>query len=170
MFVQIPGYPRYLIDENGTVVSTVGGKWGVLKPQKGPNGYQIIALGHGNTFLIHRLVMLAWIGPSDLIVNHKNGIKDDNRLENLEYVTHSENHRHAYRTGLRCGKGAPGEKNTKAKLSDVRAAQLLALKGTTTQTEAGKLFNVSQVAVSQLWLGKTWKHLHQSHQTNPPQY
>ena len=45
---------------------------------------------------VHRLVMLAFIWPSKLDVNHINWIKTDNRLENLEYCTKSKNMRHAY--------------------------------------------------------------------------
>jgi hypothetical protein len=42
---------------------------------------------------VHRLVMLAFVGPSDLTVDHINGVKTDNRLVNLEYVTTEENTR-----------------------------------------------------------------------------
>lgn len=51
---------------------------------------------------IHRAVALAFIGPcpEGQEINHKNGIKSDNRPENLEYVTRLENVRHAHRIGL----------------------------------------------------------------------
>lgn len=70
----------------------------ILKLQKGTNGYLFVALGKGNLELVHRLVAMAFVnGDTTLQVNHKNGIRSDNRSENLEWVTCSENHLHAYR-------------------------------------------------------------------------
>jgi hypothetical protein len=52
---------------------------------------------------VHRIVAAAFIGPcpDGLEINHKNGIKLDNRAENLEYTTRSANMKHAYDSGLR---------------------------------------------------------------------
>lgn len=68
-------------------------------------GYEEVRLSKGgrpSTKFIHKLLGQAFIPNEDnkLFINHKNGIKSDNRLSNLEWVTHSENMIHAYRTGL----------------------------------------------------------------------
>lgn len=48
------------------------------------------------TFLVHRIILLTFVGPANgRQVNHINGIKTDNRLENLEYVTAAKNYEHA---------------------------------------------------------------------------
>jgi hypothetical protein len=52
------------------------------------------------TYTVHKLVLNVFLGYEKLQGNHINGIKTDNRLENLEYCTQSENQIHAYKTGL----------------------------------------------------------------------
>lgn len=58
------------------------------------DGYKVVSLykdGRAKTVRIHRLVMTAFRGYSNLEIHHKNGNKADNRLNNLEYVTHEQN-------------------------------------------------------------------------------
>ena len=60
--------------------------------------------------LLHRIIAEVFVGrpkdhPERDCVNHINGIKTDNRPENLEWVTKAENNRHAFRTGLMVGSG-----------------------------------------------------------------
>lgn len=67
----------------------------ILTQEINANGYCRICLydreGRSKHFAVHRLVMDAFVGESDLQVNHKNEIKTDNRLQNLEYCTSKEN-------------------------------------------------------------------------------
>lgn len=62
-------------------------------------GYLKIDLNH-HLLAVHRLVCKCFFGDSNLEVNHINGDKTDNRLENLEYCTRSENQKHAFAVGL----------------------------------------------------------------------
>ena len=71
----------------------------VLILQKYPNGYLHVALGRGPQHLVHRLVAGAFLQNASRLreVNHKNGNRADNRLENLEWVSSSDNKKHGYR-------------------------------------------------------------------------
>jgi integrase len=96
---KVPGYPKYEVSLLGNVRWTGSTGTRAVKPFKTKFGYLKVNFNQKH-FFVHRLVMLAWAGPSELECNHLNGIKTDNRFENLEYVTHSENARHAVRNGL----------------------------------------------------------------------
>lgn len=105
----------YCIDINGVVKNRFGR---TIKSFKKKTGYVSIGLNrNGNyySFLLHRLIAAAFIPNPDNkpCVNHINGIKSDNRIENLEWVTKSENDLHAYKIGLR-----KANKNRACKLQD----------------------------------------------------
>ena len=106
-----PQDPRIEVSNKGNVVSYKSGVRYPLKVLHNPRGYQMVGAGYRGMQLVHRMVAETWLDNPDHCeqVNHINGNKDDNRVENLEWVTPSENIRHAYRTGLRkrTHKGTP---------------------------------------------------------------
>lgn len=94
----------YQVSTNGQVRNKITGK--ILKPCiNNRSGYYHIGLsidGQHRTFYIHRLVAEAFIGerPDGYQINHIDGNKLNNRFDNLEYCSRSDNIKHSYRTGL----------------------------------------------------------------------
>ena len=87
----------------GSIVKSIK-RGRVLRPHTNRYGYPMVVIcapNHKKNHSVHRLVMLAFVGDSELTVNHKNGVKTDNSLSNLEYLTMSDNLLHAHRTGLK---------------------------------------------------------------------
>ena len=161
IFKPIPGYEGlYEISNLGRVKSLKFSNERILKPCLNNIGYPRVGLLKGgaqkNKF-IHRLVLLAFIGESELQVNHINGIKTDNRLENLEYCTASENIRHSFDTGLNVG--PKGEKHGISKLTDAQARQIKYGHQGVTQQAIAEIYSIAQTQVSLIRLGKTWTHI-----------
>lgn len=73
----------------------------ILKHAVDSNGYCRCAVSFNNkliTVKVHRVVATGFLGKSNLTANHINGIKSDNRVENLEWLSHSENIKKSFKT------------------------------------------------------------------------
>ena len=99
--VNISGYEDYSVTEAGVVINTRTNK--VLKTDLNSAGYQRVTLcvdTKVKRITVHRLVALTYLGDSELVVNHKDGNKLNNHVSNLEWVSASENRKHAFRHKL----------------------------------------------------------------------
>ena len=157
----IPEYDGlYRVSNLGRVKSLKFGRDKMLKPQESKCGYMHVILYKGGGvkyFLVHRIVMIVFVGESDLQVNHINGIKADNKLENLEYCTRSENMIHAYNIGLK--KGLKGEKHGQSKLTEIEVKMIKYEHKNMTQREIAKIYRIAQSLVSMIRSGKSWNHI-----------
>lgn len=121
-------------------------------------GYQMAVVGKAR--LVHILVAEAFIGPrpEGLEINHIDGIKHNNHVSNLEYVTASENAKHAIRTGLwtiRRGEKRSGSKFTERQIRHVHSL----VSAGASRREAAKASNVSEHIAYRVCAGLAWKHL-----------
>lgn len=113
----IDGYKgMYQVSSLGRVRSYKSKKEWILKPGKNNSGYLYVNLcqdGKYKSMSVHRLVATYFLGKSSLVVNHKDGDKLNNILGNLEWISDSDNRKHAKENGLL----ASGERNGMHKLT-----------------------------------------------------
>ena len=109
---------------------------------------------------VHRLVIKAFLGPCPRgkETNHKSGIKTDNRIENLEYLTHSENQKHAIKIGIRKVLKGTEISNSKLKEKDVLEIVRLRQIGLSIN-KVSKKFNVSPRLICWIMSGDKWNWL-----------
>ncbi|WP_299988677.1 HNH endonuclease [uncultured Pontibacter sp.] len=163
----IPGF------EGQYKASNLGNVWSVKNDRPlckavGTCGYEQLTLmkeGKQCGRFVHRLVAQTWLPlPEHLngkkaIVDHIDFDRTNNNIENLRWVSYSENHRHTLDHNRHQAK--QGEDNHLAKLTEETVLEIrkrYATGGVTTRNLAAE-FNVGQAAISKILLRKTWKHI-----------
>lgn len=158
-YFEHPYWTGYKASRNGSVL----GPKGPIKPILHHTGYNVITLrktGKQSQARWHRFVWECIIGviPCDKVVNHIDGIKTHNSIDNLELVTPKENTQHAYEIGLM--KGSPGENNSMSKLSNEQALDVISmcLNGSSNK-EIGIKYNLHPNYVSLIRHRRRWRSL-----------
>lgn len=179
MIKDVPNFEGlYWVNADGNVITKNWrntGKEAILRPATDNKGYLRVGLmknGKLYTLKVHRIVAQAFIPNPELKpqVNHKNGIKTDNRVENLEWCTHKENALHAVKNGLWDMKIAGWNKGiTTLKGSQIGTALLKELQVKEirekfkprkyTRKMLAKEYNVTEACIADIVRGKSWKHL-----------
>lgn len=169
-WMPVPGYEGvYAVSNDGDVMSMSYKRTGIpglLSPQDNTYGYLKVMLmreGKWKSFSVHSLVMASFVGPRPyrMDINHLNGDKKDNRVENLQYCTTSENMRHLHASGK--GNSCKGESHPSAKLTDANVREIYRLRKLqfTNKEIANMLGGVSVLSVTRAAAGVTWKHLYE---------
>jgi hypothetical protein len=132
-----------------------GREYGLLKNYVGKHKYVCHLLSQQPVYA-HRLVAEAFVdNPNNLPeINHINGIKHDNRAENLEWCTRSANILHAISTGLR----GPS-KYHEPKLTPRQVRAIMTIGNRLTYKEIASIYNVSEKVIKDIYWGHTWNHI-----------
>lgn len=161
MWREVEGWP-YEVSDRGEVrrsVNASGTRAGrLLKPRQFANGYLYVCLREHPRLRyvqVHRLVADAFLPPVEgaTQINHRDGVKTNNAVLNLERVTGSENMRHAVQTGLH----PTGEHHYAARLRAEDVAEIRRLSGQVPQRKLALRYGVSRSAIVHILSGKNWK-------------
>ena len=156
----------YSIEEDGRVWSHYGKKY--MKTSIDKDGYSTISLKNDRNgyshFGIHRLLMIAF-NPIDnmenMQVNHIDGNKTNNNLNNLEWVTGEENLKHAKEHHLNEVFWSKGTEHPNNKISEEEAKEIIKLSklGYKPKDIILKVPNATKNIINSIIHNRTWKHL-----------
>lgn len=158
VWIDIKGYGgKYQVSSYGRIKSFYG-KVNYLSPVS-HHGYDKVTLcknGSKKQLFVHRIVLASFIqeNPNSLQVNHKDGVKTNNYLYNLEYCDSKQNINHAYENKLIRN---IGEFNHNSKLSN---HQVLEIRSSSLNvSELSRKYFVSRKTIQNILSRKSWKHL-----------
>lgn len=158
----IPNLEGYFLDKDGNIYSIKHQSLKQLKSYVNKrNGYRYVGISHSNkkrTLRICRLMGKTYLNlTNDMTINHKNGIKSDDRLENLEVITLRENIIHGFKTGIINRKGSNHNQSilTEDIVLEIRKLYDQGMK----IIELCKKFNLKYSHVEKLAKRRIWTHV-----------
>ena len=152
----------YIVCKDGSIFNTKHNKFKKLKPIKQKNGYYLVHLHlNGKSYYrwLHRIVAECFLeNPENKPeVNHKNGIKSDNYVDNLEWVSSKENIEHAFRTNIR----GVGEKSSNSILTNKQVKKICEMleDNELTMREISDFIGCGYHMVFMIKSKKCWNHI-----------
>lgn len=160
----IPGYEGFYQASNlGFIKSIKSKNHKILKGCLNETGYHRVAFvlnGKFKTHLTHRLIASTFIKneQNKPEVNHIDGNKLNNSVENLEWCTRQENIEHAVKNKL-FNNGPKGIRNYKSKLTEEQVRQIKYGLNHVNSNQVSKMFGVGSSIIYEIRQGKYWKHI-----------
>lgn len=157
---RVKSLDRYSTTKRGVIKNTKGKILSLSLKKEGYLSVMLCVNSDKHRFNAHRLLAITFLpNPLNLPeVNHKNGIKSDNTIENLEWVTKSENSLHAIKNGLIF----IGEKSTSSKLTEKKVLalrRLYRINPNFNKSEISKKLSVKDSTIHKIIRNQRWKHL-----------
>ena len=150
-FILLPFDTKYAISNKGKLINVKNGK--ELKTRINMNGYlevQLSTNGTKRTYRIHRLVAIAFLDniENKPYINHKDGNKQNNCIENLEWCTAKENDNHARNVGLKM-------QNKPIKAISIKTNNIICFESL---SECARYFNTNKGTIHRVLSGKRNKY------------
>lgn len=164
------------ISPEGKIIKRKPGdvEWRAVRVSENVGGYLTVSFRHAgrsSSCMLHRLLWRHFVGPipAGLTVNHKNGVKTDNRLDNLELMTPAENARHGVHV-LKALNPVRGQDHYRAKLSEQDVREIWQhLQHREDGTALAEWYDVSVSMIWRIKHRKAWRHVTDQLEPMPPE-